>query len=116
MSRLFKREIAVSLSHPGTSFFGKTTITTRITALRVQFRVVKNLKADPNTCEITISNLSHDSRAEFQTKPLKIRLDGGYDGQLERLFSGDLRWSESRHDSVDWETKLIVADGERAHR
>lgn len=87
-----------------------------VTDLRVQFSVEKTLQKEPNRCEITITNLSERTRGELQKKPLLVRLDAGYDGQLARIFSGDLRWAQSKHEGPDWETMMQVGDGDRAFR
>jgi hypothetical protein len=43
-----------------------------------------------------------------------VTLEAGYDGLIERVFTGDLIWAESVPDRVDWVTKMIVGDGARA--
>lgn len=114
-SRLFKRAIAVTLARPvAGSFFSAEPDSTVITDMRVQFTVEKNLKASANKAELTLYNLWEDSRAGLQVKPLKVRVDAGYDGNLERLFIGDLRHSQSKHLGPDWETRLELGDGDRA--
>lgn len=117
MAALFNRSVAVTLAKPlEGKFFGERPNAVVITDLRVQFVVEKNLRSEPNTCDVTITNLSERSRSEAQAKPLYARLDAGYAGNLERLFTGDLRWGVSTLDGVDWNTKLQLGDGDRAFR
>lgn len=90
--------------------------TTEISKLRVQFKIRKSLTKHPNTCEIIISNLSQKSRTDFETKPLLVQLNAGYDDQLRLLYVGDLRYGSSRQNHADWETKLELGDGDSRHR
>ena len=117
MNRMFDRVVSVTVSKPisATEFFRTLDVTT-ITAHRVRFRIEKKIEQDPNTCEITISNLSEQTRAEFQTKPLQVRIDAGFDGNLQSLFVGDLIWGSSKREGTDWELKLQLGDGVRAIR
>lgn len=116
MTRLYKRSASLAIAKitPGT-FFTTTDVLT-IADLRVQFSIVKTLGQHPNTCKITISNLAEATRASVQKKPLAIRLDAGYDGDLRRLFAGDLRWAASKQDGATWLTELTGGDGDRAYR
>ena len=84
--------------------------------LRFAFKIEKNLEKEPNPAEIIIYNLSEQSRAMLQAKPLHVQLFVGYGGELQRLFVGDVQWIEQRKNGVDWETRLTVGDGSRAFR
>lgn len=117
MGRLFNRTIALTIAKPlEGKFFGERPNAVVITDLRVRFMVEKNLRSEPNTADVTITNLSAQSRSEVQARPLYVRLDAGFDGTLERLFTGDLRWATSSLERVDWDTKLQLGDGDRAFR
>ncbi len=85
-----------------------------ISNIRVMFSITKAHKAEPNDCNVSIYNLNKQSRAAFQKKPLKITLDVGYDKQLSRIFTGDLRYGSSHQEGTDWVTKLQLGDGDRA--
>lgn len=116
MSRLFKRAVALTLARPQAGkFFENEPNAITIRDQRVQFSIVKSLDSEPNTCEVIVTNLAERTRAELQRKPLYVRLDAGYDGQLARLFTGDVIWGQSKINGVDWETKLQLGDGSRAH-
>lgn len=117
MTQLFDRTVSVLVSRPvNGDFFRSGALITEIRDLRVEFQVEKHLGREPNTCEVKITNLAENTRAEFQTKPLKLRLEAGYDGSPQRLFTGDLRWGDSIRESTDWATTLQIADGGRAYR
>lgn len=122
MSRLFKRGCSVTIASPLTSsqlsVVDVPPNATVIEDLHVTFRVEKNLGKEPNKAELQIFNLSAHSRSEAQKLPLYVRIDAGYDGELQRLFAGDLRpgSGKSARVGVDWETRLELGDGERAFR
>lgn len=114
-TRIFKRNVAITIAKP-LGFFVTSPNAVVVRDLRVVFQIQKSLSKDPNTCEISIFNLAERTRGEVQAKPLHVRVDAGYDGNLERLFTGDLRFAQSKRQPVDWETVLQVADGDRAIR
>jgi hypothetical protein len=117
MTRLFKREVELTLARPvAGEFFAEQPNAIIVRDLRVQFSIEKHLKSEPNACTVTISNMAEGTRAEVQRKPLKVTLAAGYDGELERVFTGDLRFAESKKQGVEWETVLQLADGDRAFR
>lgn len=114
MGRLFNRNARVSVS-PAKGFFGDGAASVQISDLRIAFEVEKQGTKDPNTCTVSIWNLSKATRAEVQALPRRVQVDAGYDGDLERLFTGDLIWSESKLEGTEWITKLQIADGARAY-
>lgn len=119
MGRLFNRSVRLTLKRPLPARFfeyGGASEVITITDLRVTFDVDKHTGAEPNTCEIVVYNLARTTRASLETKPVHVTLEAGYDGQLETLFLGDLRWSKSRPVGTEWETKIQLGDGERAFR
>lgn len=117
MTALANRSVAVTLARPlDGKFFEQRPNAIIVRDLRVQFLIEKSLKREPNTCEVTITNLSEQTRSEIQVRPLYVRLDAGFAGRLERLYTGDLRWGTSQLERVDWNTKLMLGDGDRAFR
>lgn len=87
-----------------------------ISDLRVQFRVVKHLRRQPNTCDITISNLSQNSRAALQKKKrVKVILEAGYLSNIAQIFAGESRFVDQVLDHATWNTKIECGDGERAY-
>ncbi len=114
-SRQFGREVAVTIGRPvAGEFFAVEGDITTITTMRVAFEVEKNLGSEPNTCTVSLFNLAPDTVASFQSKPLRVLLEAGYDGERHRVFAGDLRRATTRGDGVDAETILELGDGERA--
>ncbi len=117
MARLFNKSWRVTIARPVSGrFFQNQSVVTTITEQRVTFECEKNLGEEPNPCELSIYNLSPTSRAELERKPVHVTLEAGYDGNLELMFAGDVRWAQSRHSGTDWETKIQLGDGDRAYR
>ena len=117
MTRQLNKNCRIIITHPaGNSFFGKSGNQVTIEGLRVQFEISLSNSKTPNHCDLTITNLNKNSRAEFQMKPLIVTIEGGYDGEYQHIFTGDLRYGSSKLDPPDWETKLQLADGDRAFR
>ena len=115
MALLFNRACAVTVAKPD-SFFTQRPNALVVTDLRVQFQVEKAIGEQPNTCDVVITNLAEGTRGHVVARPLYVRLDAGYDGNLERLFTGDLLWGTSAKAGADWETTLQLRDGDRAFR
>lgn len=121
-ARQFNRLCRLVLTKPTGSFLvgglatGGNQVT--ISALRVVFSIEKDLASTPNNCEVSIYNLNADDRAQFQQSPLQVRLEVGFDTDedLQRIFTGDLRYGISRLDNTEWQTKLQLGDGDRAYR
>lgn len=89
----------------------------RIVNLDFEFSVVKNLRREPNTAEITVTNLSPTSRQSLEAaEDQRIRLDVGYRDDLHTIFEGDLRKASSKREGADILTKIEGGDGERSFR
>lgn len=121
--KFFDRIIRVTTSRENvptdpTSFNVLRTVTaTDITDLRIQFKIHKSLTKNPNQCDITITNLSAQSRAEMETKPLYVQFDAGYKSDsLRLLFTGDVRFAMSEQKHPNYETLLQLGDGDCMHR
>lgn len=87
-----------------------------ITDLRIQFKVRRTLVKEPNTCEVSVSNLNEQHRSAFQKKLPKVILEAGYPDNIAQLFSGDARYVDQVLQGATWTTKLQCGDGERAYR
>lgn len=117
MTKQLNKNCRVIISHPaGNSFFGRVGNQVTVEGLRVQFEISLSNSKTPNHCDVTITNLNKNSRSEFQMKPLIVTIEGGYDGEYQHIFTGDLRYGSSKLDPPDWETKLQLADGDRAFK
>lgn len=113
MTRLYKRGARLLVAKP-TAFFTQEPNALVIRDLRMTFSIEKHLGAEPNTSTIEVYNLSEESRSFVQQKPRYIRLEAGYDDELQLIFAGDLVWGKSSLVQVDWVTTLQLGDGHRA--
>lgn len=120
MSRLYLHEAEVTLARPlSAAQLSSPNIppnATIVRDLRMMFTAEKNLGSEPNTCALVIVNLGEEGRALVQRKPLYVRVDAGFDGKLERLFVGDMRFGQSVPTATGWETRIEIGDGERSFR
>lgn len=117
MAQLFRRKARLLIAVPvGTSLTQFSADVYEVEDLRLRFRVVKTLRKEPNTAEVTVTNLSQRSRAELQEKAFRITLQAGYADTLSTIFIGDARDVDSRLAGADWETKIQAGDGERGYR
>jgi hypothetical protein len=83
--------------------------------LRVSFKIKKTDGKEPNTAEITITNLSPDNRGRLQKKPVKITVEAGYDAVgVSRIWRGDARSIDHVRNGPDWDTTIKCGEGERA--
>ena len=113
--RLYRRAARLTVARQILGYYGvPQPNATVITDLRVVFNVTKDLEKTPNAATISIYNLSEATRAEFQIKPLLVILEAGYDGNLQQIFKGDVRWVRSVLSGVDWITTIECGDGSRA--
>lgn len=112
---LFDRKVKLTIAKPIKGSFTKAEPNaTVITDLRVSFKIEKKLQKNPNTAEIVIYNLNEASRALLQKKPLQITLEAGYEGSTAVLWLGDMTFSSSKLEGVNWMTTIEVANGARA--
>lgn len=118
MAQLFDRRVRVLLARKVTEDYKTmTSDVVEIADLRVAFRVRKNAVKEPNTAEVTITNLAPTTRAALQVKGVKFQLEAGYTGTgLKRVFSGDVRNLDHTRDGPSWNTVIKSGDGERAFR
>jgi hypothetical protein len=109
VSDLFDRECFVDVQSPDedTGF--------RLEGFRVQFKAVRSLGKHPNTCELSVTNLSREHRAALQKRHARIRLMAGYVGSSSQLFSGQARSVDNVRRGTEWETKVRCGDGERQY-
>lgn len=90
-------------------------VTAEITDLRVEFKVNKDLKKQPNSAEITITNLAEKTRAKLQDKDAKVYLQAGYKNTVKTIFVGDVRTIDHTRQGADWVTKIEAGDGDRGY-
>ncbi|MHB8736318.1 MAG: hypothetical protein ACYC6M_13535 [Terriglobales bacterium] len=85
--------------------------------LRLTFKVTRSLRAKPPLAEVSIYNLSTDSRHYVESDSWPVRIEAGYLAGFGQIFAGDISdaWS-NRHGQTkaDWRTVIKARDGWRA--
>ena len=89
---------------------------TEISDLRIQFHIRRDHSKHPNSCDVTITNLSQETRTDLETKPLNVQLEAGYNDVNRFMFVGDLRFAMTRMDGPNWNTMLQLGDGDCHYR
>ncbi len=87
---------------------------TRVSGLRLAFKIKKTLTKEPNTADISVFNLSETTRHKLQGKGLPVILSAGYEGTEAVIFSGDSRFIDDTRSGPDWVKRIRCGDGERA--
>jgi hypothetical protein len=127
MADLFGRRCRVLVSIPSSEDYHSTTLdeleinggegVDGEPGLRVAFKIEKSDGKEPNKSEVTVSNLSPDTRGRLQKKGVKLTLEAGYDATgVSRIFRGDVRTIDHVRNGADWDSKFKGGDGERAWR
>ena len=84
---------------------------------RIVFKVKKNLKAEPNTCDLQVYNLNPDNRDELENSPgkkLTVRLEAGYEATgVSQLFLGETRSAWTEWVGPDCITHVQTGDSEK---
>lgn len=86
--------------------------------LRVEFKVAKTLKKEPNTLDLRITNLARGTRAKYtSTLSVPVIVSAGYQGTEGVLFSGDSRTIDHVDNGhAEFLTHVQCGDGEKAYR
>lgn len=91
--------------------------TVQTDALRTVFKVKKNLKQDPNTCEIKVYNLGQDNRDVLSNATggkLVAKLEAGYETTgTSLLFLGEVRNAFTEWNGPDCITTVTTGDSEK---
>lgn len=117
MSRFFGRRAAVTVGRAAPLLAVRAA-----SPLRIQFRVEKQLYTPPNTADISITNLSEDTRRGMQQTGAEVILEAGYadaadaDGHYPLLFHGDARTIDHIRHGTEWVTRIQCGDGEVGYR
>lgn len=110
MPRLFKKTWKVSID------------TVQTDVHDVAFQIVKTKKRAPNTCALSIWNLSADQRRALEALSvvkksgrgkIRVQVEAGYDGETSLLFRGDLRTAITVREGPDLITTVEGDDGGR---
>lgn len=117
MAALFDRRCVVLAGRPpGDSLALEVPSALKIDGLRVEFKIEKSEKHEPNSGEILIYNLAPISRAALEGKGIRCVLSAGYADTVAQIFSGDVLFGSSeKRNGVDWVTKLQLGDGRRVY-
>lgn len=116
-SLLFDRRCSVLIGPPpADNFVMQLPNVLKVEGLRVTFKIERDDKPQPNTLELTITNLSETSRNLIEGKGNRVVLNAGYANQVAQIFSGDIRTVSSRKAGTEWITRILAGDGERAYR
>ena len=86
----------------------------KVDELRVTFKIKKTSKADSNSCEIQIFNLSKNVREQLKETGFVLILKAGYkDGAgLEDIYKGTITIIDHEHSGPDMITKFECGDKE----
>jgi hypothetical protein len=99
------------------------------TGLDVSFKVKRGVKISqgqrkpvPNTCDVSIWNLSASHRKQIEQStvpgaanaPVPVTISAGYQSRVSVLFSGELRPGETVTDGNSLVTQLSSGDGDQA--
>lgn len=94
------------------------------TGLDCAFKVKKTRKPQPNTCELSIWNLTEDHQAQLEqlgnkgkgpaTTGIPCKIEAGYVARTSLIWLGDLRTAATVRDGPDWVTHLSSGDGAKA--
>lgn len=107
--KLFTRSYSLNLA--GLLITGDST--TKNPGLQIEFKVEKTPDDKPNTADITVSNLSPDSRAKLvQKQNPVIRLDAGYNNGTDLIFVGKSRTVTPGRSGTEMNTVIACGDGE----
>lgn len=92
----------------------ESTLGFEISNLDCVFKVKKNLKPEPNTCELKVFNLQQSTRKTLETaKKLVLQLEAGYPGAVAQLFFGEVRSAHSHREGADIVTEISTGDSEK---
>lgn len=116
MPQLFDRRVKLDIgTEPKSGDLTASTVTAlEVTGLRVQFRIEKSLRPEPQKAQVAIWNLSESSRGAVVGKGLLLRLEAGYSDTLALIYQGHTRTTDHQKQATDWVTKFECGTAERA--
>lgn len=117
MAPLFGRRYTLTL---GDSQFSNTVNSKALASggLRIEFKVKKTLKKEPNTLDLRVTNLARSTRNKYtSTLSVPVILSAGYAGSESLIFSGDSRTIDHIDNGhAEFFTHVQCGDGEKAYR
>jgi hypothetical protein len=86
-----------------------------LSKLAMKFKVKSSLKAEPNTCDVEVYNLSDEHRSLLETTTAQtLKLAVGYNDRTHQIFLGQVRTCFTQVSGPDRITKFSSGDGEQA--
>lgn len=119
MTTLFRRVVNVAVAPKTDGAAGalaaiEGTMGFEVSNLDCVFKVKKNLKPEPNTCELKLYNLAGPTRRVLEgAKKLTLRLEAGYVGAVCQLFLGEVRSARTSREGPDIITEVSTGDSEK---
>lgn len=115
---LFKRSVELLVGRPGENarIWDNVAIDTatgfRQQGLTIDFKIDKSAKRKPNAIDITVNNLSPDSRSFVERDDSIVILRAGYgDTPPAIIASGDISSVTHERKGAEWITKIYAGDG-----
>ena len=109
MGDLVNRDFTLNLG--GTRVAAETVDGARNEILKVEFSVERSLSKSANTADVTVYNLSEQTRQLVSEKAIDTVLDAGYSGNSHTIFRGKLDAGKSWKNGADWVTNFQSTDG-----
>jgi len=109
VGRIFDREIVVNAG--GLRIASRSIQGDPQPTLRVQFRITRSLKKDPNTATLAFYNLKKSNRAQLQEKGIPTVIEAGYADNISQIFGGQLQFGSSIKNDTDWVSTIQTGDG-----
>jgi hypothetical protein len=112
MTRLFDRHVIVTVD------------TIEFSGLSTAFQCEKTTKVQPNTCELSIYNLTQEHQAQLEqlvphdksqaTRGIPCKIEAGYKDATSLVWLGDLRTCDTVREGPNWTSHMTSGDGEKA--
>jgi hypothetical protein len=103
----YRRECTIIL---GDSTKGNALAITQ--SLRIKFEIVKTIGRTPNTCLLSIYNLTQDNEARVKGEFDEVVVNAGYKGSSLLIFAGTIRHTSAYRDGNDRILEIDAADGD----
>ena len=124
MSQLFNRDMLLKIGEDSIplQFVDPLQPDKPQTILRATFSVSKTSNKDPNKASVRIYNLNslHRMQLQFGAEIIAtpetawnwpLTIEAGYVGSRSLIFSGDIRFVDTRREGPDWVTDIEADDG-----
>lgn len=105
--RQYRRECTILL---GDSSKGQALAITQ--ALRIKFEITKTIGRTPNTCLLSIYNLTPAHEAQVKGEFDEVIVNAGYAGASLLIFAGSIRHTSAYRDKNDHILEIDAADGD----